>query len=97
MKKSVKIIVSGKVQAVGLREFISKQAAKLEVQGTIQNSHDGTVVIYAQGSDDGIENLIDSIYKGSPKSKVEHVSVDILSTPKDFRGVFRVIGEDQKK
>ena len=97
MKKSVKIVVSGKVQAVGLREFVSKQAEKFEIQGTIQNSHDGTVVIYAQGTDDGIEDLIDSIYRGSPKSKVENVSVDIFSTPKDFRGVFRIIGEEKQK
>lgn len=94
MKRSIKLIVSGNVQGVGFREYIKKNAEHLGLQGTVQNVTDGTVVIYVSGQDEQLEELIDAVYRGTPKTTVDRVAIESFTTHKDFRGVFRVIGEE---
>ncbi|MBU4387267.1 acylphosphatase [Candidatus Dependentiae bacterium] len=94
MKRCVKIRVIGKVQAVGYRHFIQNQAEKLMIEGTIQNQHDGSVIIFVCGGQDKLDDLLDFIYQGSPKSKVDDVLIEPMQTERDFRGVFRVIGDN---
>lgn len=88
----MKMIVMGKVQGVGYREFVKKHADNLEIEGTIQNSEDENVVVNACGPSDNLEKLIDFIYKGTTTTSVKDVQVEPLVKEKDFRGVFRVIG-----
>jgi acylphosphatase len=94
MRKCVKVTVKGTVHGVGYRHFIQKKAKKLELEGSIQNREDGSVLAFICGPLDKIDDLIDFIYEGSPKAKVEDVVVEPLSPDKDFRGIFRVIGEN---
>lgn len=94
MKRCIKITVYGGVQGVGYREFVQKYAKKFNVAGSIQNADDGSVLIYAAGSSDALDDLIDYIYQGSPQSSVQEVAIEIAKTSRDFRGVFRVIGDD---
>lgn len=93
MKKSLKITVVGKVQGVGYREFVQKSAKKLGIIGTVQNTQEGEVVIYATGAANTLEDFIDALYEGTPTSLVKAVSAESLATEKDFREVFRVIGD----
>lgn len=92
MKRCSRIIVKGKVQGVFYRDFARKQAEKHAIEGTIQNSNDGTVIINACGPIDKIEDFIDALYSGSPKSRVDEVLEEPLTHNRDFRGVFRIIG-----
>lgn len=92
MNRCSKIIVKGKVQNVNYRDFVKKCAKKLGIEGTIQNQNDESVVIYAYGLTEILENFIDLLYKGSSKSKVEDIIVEPSQQKKDFRGVFRIIG-----
>ena len=95
MKKSIKLTISGNVQGVGLRELLKQKAEVLGIHGTVQNSSDGTVILHVTGSDEKLEDLIDAIYLGTTKADVAEVAIESFNTHKDFRGVFRVIGEDQ--
>lgn len=92
MKRSIKIRIHGNVQDNAYRTFTQKQAQKLGIEGTIQNSEDGGVIIYATGSADKLDTLIDYLYKGTSKSRVDNLAVEPLINEKDFRGVFRIIG-----
>ena len=92
MKRCSRIIVKGKVQGVFYRDFVKKHANNLLIEGTIQNAPDGTVILNVCGPTDKLEDLIDLLYKGSPKSKVEEVFEEPLANGRNFRGVFRVIG-----
>jgi acylphosphatase len=85
-------MISGNVQGVGYREFVQTQATKLKIEGTVHNAPEGKVVIYVCGLSEDLDNLIDVLYKGPEKSKVENIEAEPLVIPKDFRGVFRVIG-----
>jgi len=94
MKKCLKITVTGKVQGVGYREFVQKNAMKLAVEGTIQNTGDGSVIIFACGMAKHLDELIDLLYQGSNSSKVSNVFAEPHMLEKNFRGVFRIIGVD---
>ncbi len=95
MRRCVKIIVKGNVQGVGYRHFIQKHAEKLSLEGSIQNKEDGTVLACVCGPADKIDDLIDFIYQGTSKTKVEDVVVDPLQSNRDYRGIFRVIGDNK--
>lgn len=90
MKRCSRITVKGKVQGVSYRSYVQKQAEILEIEGTIQNATDGTVIVNACGPSEKFDDFIDILYKGSPKSSVEAVIEEPLPL-RDFRGVFRVI------
>jgi acylphosphatase len=91
MRRCLKIKVIGKVQGVFYRDFVQKSASTLGIEGTVQNE-ENSVLIFACGDAERLDSLIDELYKGSPKSKVENVLVEPLQQLKDFRGVFRIIG-----
>jgi acylphosphatase len=94
MKQCVKIKVTGKVQGASYRKFVQKHALRLEIEGTIQNLDDEqSTVIHACGSSDQLDELIDLLYTGTPESKVQDVIVEPLISEKNFRGVFRIIGD----
>lgn len=93
MKKCLKLTITGSVQNVGLRNHIKASAEKIGgLGGTAQNMPDGSVVILISGETDNVESLIDAVYAGTPKSKIENVTTEALRNPKDFRNVFRIIG-----
>ncbi|HBS47893.1 TPA: acylphosphatase [Candidatus Dependentiae bacterium] len=92
MRRCLKILVTGKVQAVGYRKYVQAQATQLDIEGTIQNINDGSVNILICGKSTNLDEFIDVLYKGTKGSKVENVLVEPLSQTKDFRGVFRIIG-----
>ena len=92
MKRCSRIIVRGKVQSVFYRDHVKKNAEKYDIEGTVQNSDDGIVVINACGKTEDFENFIDALYQGPPKADVETVVEEPLGNAKNFRGVFRIIG-----
>ena len=94
MKRISKIIVRGKVQGVFYRDFVKQNAEKLRIEGTVQNSSDGSVIINACGQSENIEDLIDALYQGPPKSNVEQIIEEPIIKGRNFRGVFRIIGSN---
>jgi len=94
MRRCVKIKVTGKVHAVGYRKFVQKHANSLEVEGTVQNMENGSVMIYVCGDVDKVDDFIDFLYKGPERAKVKDVLVEPMPVEKDFRGVFRKIGSN---
>lgn len=95
MKRSLKITVGGKVQNVGLREHIKLAAESLRLEGTAENTDDGTLLIFISGESEKLDSLIDAIYEGTDDSQIEFVDVESNTSPKNYRGVFRVIGDDE--
>jgi len=95
VKQCVKIKVTGRVQGVLYREFVKKHAQKLSIEGTIKNNEDKqSVSILASGPAENLDDFIDQLYKGSPKSSIDNVEVEPLLLGKNFRNVFRIIGNE---
>ncbi len=84
--KAVKLIVEGKVQGVGFRNFIETKAAKLNLIGYVKNSNSGHVEIWAEGNEPELLHLVETAKKGSLFSKVTHVEVSWLEPSNKFNG-----------
>ena len=58
MQRRVEAFYSGQVQGVGFRFTAQRLAEALEVKGWVKNLPDGTVQLVAEGSEDGLNNLL---------------------------------------
>jgi acylphosphatase len=93
MKKCLKIKVLGKVQGVSYRAFVQKHAQALGIEGAVQNADDGSIIIFACGLSDCLDKLIDNLYKGNAGSVINDLVTEPIINEKNFRGVFRIIGD----
>lgn len=66
--------VSGKVQQVGFRALILKQAIQYNLAGTAQNLEDGSVAFVLQGDTGRIEKALQALRRGTAKSSDVRVS-----------------------
>ena len=73
MKKH--IIIKGKVQGVGFRYWLYKEAIQRNIDGWVRNKISGEVEALLIGNDEEVNNIIKLCKKGSPSSKVTNVSV----------------------
>lgn len=76
-KAAYKIKIIGDVQGVFYRHYAAKEAKKLGLTGWVQNEHDGTVTIFAQGEIENLKELINWAHEGSPMATVEHVDIEV--------------------
>lgn len=65
--KTIKCVISGKVQGVGFRYSTKKKANSLGISGYAKNLPNSTVEIIAQGKDDDIDRLMFWLKKEGPK------------------------------
>ena len=72
----IRAIVSGKVQGVFFRDFVSKEAKRLALSGYAKNLESGEVEVVAQGERGPLEEIIELLNKGPFLAKVERVNVE---------------------
>jgi len=66
-------IVSGEVQGVGFRFFVSKTAAALGINGWVRNCPNGDVEFEAEASADAIAAFLSAVRRGSAWSHITEV------------------------
>jgi acylphosphatase len=74
-----RFIISGKVQGVFYRKFVSQALMKKQFKGYIQNLPDGTVEVVAEIFDDEFEEFLNILKEGSPMSTVEDIKYEIIN------------------
>ena len=75
-RPATRILVSGRVQGVGFRWWITAQGGGLGLQGWVRNLADGRVEVLAIGDPDAIERLTESCGRGPPGSDVRSVETE---------------------
>ena len=65
----------GRVQGVGFRYFVWREAEALGVDGWVRNRGDGTVEALARGTNEDLDRLQDRLEEGPRLSRVISVSV----------------------
>ena len=71
----------GRVQGVGFRAFIRRQARDLGLSGWARNEPDGTVAIEVSGPPGDLDSFEDRIRRGPPAGRVESVDRKRLGSP----------------
>ena len=66
-------LVRGRVQGVGFRWFVHREASELELKGWVRNTEDGDVEVVAAGDPEGLAELRTSLQKGPRGSRVDKV------------------------
>ena len=78
--------VWGRVQGVGFRSFVCRQAASLGLSGYVQNMEDGTVLIEAEGESAQLDKLLGMVQDGPSLSHVSRVEAQDVSPTQRFSG-----------
>ena len=76
-------IVRGRVQGVGFRWFVWREAERLGLGGFARNLRDGTVEVVSQGADDVLDQLEQALRRGPSSAGVD--AVDRLEVPADLQ------------
>jgi len=69
----VHLVVRGRVQGVGFRYFVARQAESLGVSGEVRNRADGGVEIHAQGDEAVLRDLLEAVRIGPPAARVSNI------------------------
>ncbi len=68
-------VVRGRVQGVGFRWFVEREAHMLGVAGWVRNNHDGSVEVLAQGTREQLSGLHSRLREGPRAARVDVVEV----------------------
>ncbi|HWF93091.1 MAG TPA: acylphosphatase [Terriglobales bacterium] len=86
-----RFIVRGRVQGVGFRWFVEREAHTLGIAGWVRNNSDGTVEVLAMGSRDQLSGLRSRLQQGPRASRVDDVA-ESDAEPVNGLTTFRIEG-----
>ncbi len=66
-------IIRGRVQGVGFRWFVMREAQRLKLGGFAQNLPDGSVEVISEGPDAALEQLEEQLRRGPSYARVDDV------------------------
>jgi acylphosphatase len=86
-------LVKGRVQGVGFRWFVHREAAALELCGWVRNTEDGHVEVLAAGDAESLGDLAAALRRGSRGSRVDAViEHDLDDKEAESLGPFQIEG-----
>lgn len=66
-------LIQGRVQGVGFRWFVHREASELDLRGWVRNTEDGDVEVVASGSAEDLAELRESLRRGPRGSRVDRL------------------------
>ncbi len=74
-----RVIVRGRVQGVGYRDWTRHVARGRGLEGWVRNRRDGSVEALFSGSDEAVAGMVEACRKGPPIAVVESIEQDEAS------------------
>ena len=71
-----RFLVRGRVQGVGFRWFVEREAHVLQIAGWVRNNPDSTVEVLAQGTREQLAGLHSRLREGPRAARVDEVEVN---------------------
>ncbi len=93
MDKQAAIIIHGRVQKAGFRDFIDEMAFNLALNGNVKNLDDGTVRVICEGEETNIKELVEKINIKQYPISVEKIDVTYKSPTREFK-TFEIIRDE---
>ena len=90
-KLARRFLVRGRVQGVGFRWFVEREAHILGVAGWVRNNADGAVEVFAQGTIDQLSALRGRLQQGPRAARVDQVEEAEASLSQGMK-TFRIEG-----
>lgn len=73
MRRAVHVVITGRVQGVGFRAFVEREAEVLKLDGWVRNRRDGTVEAVFAGNEGEIQHILMELNAGPPAAAVTDV------------------------
>jgi len=80
------VLVEGRVQGVGYRAFVHRNAIGEELSGWVQNMSDGGVELEVQGPRNRIESFLVTLKKGPSLARVDQLNVNWVHAQTESKG-----------
>ena len=79
--RSVRLIVTGRVQGVGYRIWAERTASALGLRGWVRNRRDGSVEALFCGPAQAVKAMVEACRRGPPAARVDHVAEQPAAPP----------------
>jgi acylphosphatase len=83
-----RVVIRGRVQGVGYRDWMVREATRLGVQGWVRNRADGAVEALVDGEDAAVQALLSACRRGPMLARVDEI-VEDFADPPDGPGFLR--------
>lgn len=83
--RAVELTVTGKVQEVCFRNWMSREATRLGLTGWVRNNIDGTVTALVEGPVETMDEFLEIVRRGQEYGQVEDVR-ESESEPQGYSG-----------
>jgi len=71
--RAVRVVVRGRVQGVGFRAWVVREATALGVHGAVANRADGSVEVEGVGEESTLERFVAALRTGPRHARIEHI------------------------
>ena len=89
MKKTIRLVIHGRVQGVFFRDSMLREAQNLSISGWVRNRNDGTVEAAVHGEPAAVDAIVRWAHSGPQFAKV--VGVEIKPDSGDYSS-FDIVG-----
>ena len=73
-KTAVRVFIEGRVQMVGFRYWMAREASLLGLDGWVRNLADGSVEAVFSGPEESVKAMVEGCWDGPPMAAVTAVS-----------------------
>jgi acylphosphatase len=73
VRRTVRVLISGRVQGVGYRDWARREATIRNLGGWVRNRSDGTVEAVIAGEDSAVESMLLALRVGPSAARVKQV------------------------
>lgn len=91
IKDARRFVVRGRVQGVGFRWFVEREAHLLGIAGSVRNNSDGSVEVLAMGTREQLIGLRSRLREGPRAARVDEVE-ELEAKPVPGLHTFRIEG-----
>ena len=71
--RTVHLVITGRVQGVGYRDWTRREAVRLGLSGWVRNRPEGSVQALIHGDDSAVGQMLDACRRGPPAARVQAV------------------------
>ncbi len=73
--------IAGRVQGVGYRDWLMRQARRHGIDGWVRNRADGSVEALLSGEEDALQAVLSACRRGPPLARVESIEEHFTDPP----------------